>query len=77
VALLDRRSGEVRAAEGEEGKDFGAEVAWKGRGGAARAQREKGFVVGVEVNESEEDRGEGESEECLFRVDSGGVLQTS
>jgi hypothetical protein len=66
VALLGRRGGKVGIAEGEEGKSFGAEVAGEGGGGAARAQGEEGFVVCVEVEESKEDRSEGESEEGLF-----------
>lgn len=66
VALLGRRGGKVGIAEGEEGKSFGAEVTGEGGGGTARAQGEEGFVVCVDVKESEEDRGEGESEEGLF-----------
>jgi hypothetical protein len=66
VALLGRRGGKVGVAEGEEGKSFGAEVAGEGGGGAARAQVEEGFVVCVEVKESEEDGGEGDNEEGLF-----------
>jgi hypothetical protein len=66
VALLGRRAGQIGIAEGEEGKSFGAEVAREGGRGAARAQGQKGFVVCVEMKESEEDRGDGENEEGLF-----------
>ena len=66
MALLDRWGGKIGIAESEEGNSFGAEVAREGGGGAAGAQGQEGFVVSVEVKESEEDRGEGESEEGLF-----------
>ena len=67
MALLGRRGGKVGVMEGEEGKNFGTDVAGEGGGGAARSQGEEGFVVCIEVKDSkEEDRGEEESEEGLF-----------